>query len=92
VSSVTTLDDYSVEDGTRDNGLDQCPHCQQKFGGHDGSFGAVVDSNGRTFDNIYETDPNKGPWFCPDCFDELETNRKSAENVTLDAFAGGDSA
>lgn len=80
--------DYDKEDGYNpDNGLEHCPLCEQQFGGQGGHLGEVYDQNGRRFEHFMNTDSTKGPFFCPDCWPELERNQKQSENKSLGEFA-----
>lgn len=86
--SEPTTDDYDKSDGWSDEqGCEICPHCELLYSGNGGYMGTVYDSRGRQYEHFYDTDPGQGPFFCPDCFEELDTNRKAAENATLEGFA-----
>jgi len=80
--SDATPSDYEVEDGLNDGAIDQCPHCGQSLYPHDHS-GPVYDPNGREYHGIMDTDPKDGPFFCRECWRELDANRKQQENQTL---------
>lgn len=80
--------DYEREDGwDADRALNLCPHCETIYSGNGGYLGPVYNQDGKEFETYLDTDPNKGPWFCRDCWDELEANRKQAENAQLGEFA-----
>jgi uncharacterized Zn ribbon protein len=81
--------DYDSDDGWGDNGLEQCPHCGDQLGGESGRHEDVYDQRGRHFEHFLDTDSSKGPFFCPDCWEELDRNRKAAENDTLEAYTDG---
>ena len=85
---VTTPDDYDASDGYDDErGLECCAHCQMAFGGQSGHHGAVYTKAGRRFEAFFNSDPMDAPLFCPDCWDELDANRRAVENHGLGDFA-----
>lgn len=80
--------DYDASDGWDDqNGLEKCPHCGKQYGGQSGHFGAVYTQGGRKFDHFTDTDPGDGPFFCPECWPELQANQRAIENRSLEDFA-----
>lgn len=79
--------DYTAEDGCKDNGTEKCPHCGLEYSGEGGYHATVFDQQGREYANFLDTDPGKGPFFCPECWDELETNKKASENQSLGDYA-----
>ncbi|WP_311171776.1 hypothetical protein [Halobellus ordinarius] len=79
--------DYDTDDGWTDDGLEQCPHCETTLAPQTGKHAPVYDGRGRKFDTIYDTDPNNGPFYCADCWPELEANQKASENQSLGRFA-----
>ena len=79
--------DYDGEDGFGDDGLEKCPYCDKQLGGETGHNGEVYDSNGRRYDHLLNTEPGSGPFFCPECWSELEANQKASENQSLGDFA-----
>lgn len=82
-----TPDDYDIDDGyNSDSGLEECPHCDTHYSLNGGYTGTVYDQQGREFDIFLDADPEQGPFFCPGCWDELETNRKREENNSLEAW------
>jgi len=74
--------DYDASDGIGDGGIEQCPHCGTSYdlGNH---TGPVYDSSGRKYGNLLDTDPGNGPFFCPECWPELEANRKATKHRQL---------
>lgn len=76
-----TVSDYEPKDGfNSENGMDQCPHCREDFA----PVGdPCLTKDGQRYDHITDTEPSNRPFFCPECWDELETNRKQKENQTL---------
>jgi len=84
--SDVTPNDYEPSDGVGYNGIDECPHCGQSLHPEDHA-GIVYDSDGVEYEHITETDPTDRPFFCPNCWDELEANRKAQENQQLGDFA-----
>ena len=83
-----TVDGYDKEDGWyKDAGIEQCPHCETPHSPNGGYVGVVFDKHGTRFDTLYESDPKQGPYFCADCFEELETNRRKQQNIGLGEFA-----
>jgi len=74
--------DYDSRDGIGDGAIDICAHCERSLHPHDYS-GTVYDTDGREYDHITDTDPNNRPFFCGDCWEELERNRNQQENATL---------
>lgn len=84
----TLPSDYDTQDGwDDDNGIDVCPHCELVYSPNGGHMGEVFDQSGRKYEHYLNTEPGDGPFFCPDCWDELETNRKASENNSLEDFA-----
>jgi len=76
--------DYDKGDGfNEDNGLWECPRCGVIYSGNGGYIGPVYDQQGHEYDTYLDTTPGQGPWFCADCWAELEVNQKQAENATL---------
>lgn len=79
--------DYDKDDGYDDEqGFEKCPHCGQKLGTETGHLGTVYDQRGREYEHFHNTDPGQGPFFCPDCWPELERNEKQSENTALEEF------
>jgi hypothetical protein len=83
----TLPSDYDASDGMGDNGIEQCPHCGQSYSPNGGHTGPVYDDRGREYETHLDTDPGDAPFFCPDCWPELEANRKASENKQLEDFA-----
>jgi len=81
--------DYDGDDGWGENGLEQCPHCGDQLGGEAGRHEDVYDQRGRHFEYFLDTDSSKGPFFCPECWEELDRNRKAAKNDSLEAYTDG---
>lgn len=85
--------DYDTEDGwNKDSGLEYCPHCEKQFGAEGGYHGTVYDQSGRRYEYFLNTEAGNGPFFCPDCWDELRVNQRAQENQSLAAFNQGDPA
>lgn len=83
-----TPQDYDAEDGwDDDSGIEVCPHCETHLGGQGGIHGPVVDQRGREFESLYDTEPGAGPYFCTECWPELEAEQRSQENHGLSDFA-----
>lgn len=84
---------YGADDGYDDSrGIDMCPHCETALSANDGIVGPVYDKQGRAFETIYDTDPTERPFFCPDCFAELDRNEKRQTNATLNQYMTADTA
>jgi len=84
----TLPDDYDKADGFNDQqGIEQCPHCETVYSPNGGYAGPVYDQRGREFEYHIDTEPGQGPFFCEDCWPELATNQKQAENQSLGDFA-----
>lgn len=87
-SDGKTPGSYTEADGWDDKyGVDKCPHCNEPHWGSVSPEGTIYDKHGRKYDNIFNTDTSDGPFFCPDCWRELEANRKADENQSLGEFA-----
>jgi uncharacterized protein (UPF0212 family) len=67
-------------------GYDQCPICGNVFP-HDMRMEPVCDKHGREYEQILDTDPADGPFYCPECWERVETARKTAANTSLGEFA-----
>jgi len=79
--------DYDKEDGfSNEKGCEICPHCGSPWSMNGGNQGSAFDKQGREYEFYINTDPAKGPFFCADCWPELETNQKQSENKTLGEF------
>jgi len=84
----TLPDDYDKADGfNEEKAIEQCPHCEQTYSPNGGYLGPVWDQSGRRYDHHTDSDPSDGPFFCQDCWHELEANQKRAENQSLGDFA-----
>jgi len=83
MTDKTLAQDYDVGDGFVEVGLEQCPHCEMEYSPNGGYTGTVYDANGREYENYIFTEPENGPFFCPECWKELEANRKATENQSL---------
>jgi hypothetical protein len=91
MSDTDLPSDYDPGDSAGDNGQEVCARCSVTFSGQAGTHGPVFDQSGTRYESFYDTDPSSGPWFCPDCWMELEVNRKQQHHRTLtDSFGGGD--
>ena len=83
-----TPSDYDRDDGwSESRGVEICPECTIIFSANGGYTGPVYDQNGRQYDHHMNTDPGDGPFFCPDCWEILEANRKAAENKSIEDYA-----
>lgn len=83
--SETTPDDYQASDGVDDALVDQCPHCERSL--HPDIYhGLVYKSDGTEYEHIMDTDAIDRPFFCPDCFKELDANRKANQHKTLGEY------
>lgn len=82
--SDTVPSDYDPHDGWDDEfGCDQCPHCETGLWPNTGYDDVVIDQDGNRYEHITDTELYDAPFFCPDCWDELETNRRAAENAAI---------
>jgi len=82
--SSKTPADYDREDGFNEqNGLEECPHCSKLYCGNGGYLGEVYGQDGQRYEFVLDTDPADGPFFCPDCWAELEANQKATEHKQL---------
>jgi len=88
MSDVALPSDYDEGDCLQENLLEQCPHCENSLNPRCYS-GQVFDKRGREYELITDTDPNERPFFCEECWPELEANRKRQTNHGLEAFGGG---
>lgn len=87
VLDPVTPGDYDASDGfNEENGLEHCPHCGKQFGGQSGHLGEVFDSEGNRYEHFYNSPPGQSPFFCPECWEELEANQKQSENRALGDF------
>jgi len=83
-----TPDDYDTDDGWNDQqGSEQCPHCESVWSFNGGMEGPAYRSDGTSYDFYSQADVGNGPFFCEDCWPDLEANRKRAENQSLGDFA-----
>lgn len=81
-----TPSDYDADDGLQDNLLEKCPHCDCQLGGAAAYMGPVYDSDGTEYKYITATDPADRPFFCANCWPELEANRRKAKNTSLTEY------
>lgn len=87
MSDTTLPSDYDTGDGwNEEQGCEQCPHCGTVYSPNSGHVGPVYDSDGREYEFHLDTDPGDGPFFCPDCWDELDANRRATENRQLTEY------
>lgn len=83
--------DFGHEDGWNDeSGHEECPVCGLTMGTENGYHEDVYDKHGRHYEFFLNTDAGDGPFFCPDCWPQLEANKKASENQTLADFVSGD--
>lgn len=87
MAELTLPSDYDKDDGWNDTkGCDQCPHCETIWSMNGGMQGPAYDSTGQRYKIYLDSDPADGPFFCQECWNELKTNRKRANNQTLGDF------
>ncbi|WP_256545384.1 hypothetical protein [Halobellus inordinatus] len=80
--------DYDAEDGfDSSRGVDTCPHCGVELAPQTGRHAPVFDQAGRKYGTIFDTDPMDRPFFCEECWQELDANQKASENESLERFA-----
>lgn len=53
-----------------ENGLERCPICGLTFGGQAGHLDDVYGPEGTHYDHFYDSPPDEGPFYCPECFEE----------------------
>lgn len=81
---MTLPNDYDPSDGFNDSkGCEQCPHCNRIYSSNGGYIGPVYDQQGTRYEFWHDTNPSESPFFCPDCWEELDANRKREENESL---------
>jgi len=82
-----TPDDYDSADGWSDDDetVEVCARCEMVLG-NPVFKSPIYDQSGREFGNLYETEPGTGPFFCADCWHELDTNRRANEHQQLGEF------
>lgn len=79
--------DYDRGDGfNKENGLEECPHCDKLYCANGGYIGEVYDKQGQKHESFLDTNPADGPFFCPDCWAELDANKKASEHYQLTEF------
>lgn len=84
---MTTPNDYDASDGWDDEeGAECCPHCGQVWHMESGAKGPVFTNDGREYEYYTESDPGDGPFFCADCYADLDANRKRQQHRTLGEF------
>jgi hypothetical protein len=71
---------------------DRCERCDTDLWYHDLPT-PVVDASGRYYEHVTEADPGARLW-CPDCWQEHQTERRASQNRSLAAFGneGGEQA
>ncbi|RLM88161.1 hypothetical protein D3D02_13195 [Halobellus sp. Atlit-38R] len=80
--------DYDAEDGfDSSRGVDTCRHCGVELAPQTGRHAPVFDQAGRKYGMIFDTDPMDRPFFCEECWQELDANQKASENESLERFA-----
>lgn len=78
--------DFGASDSWADNGLNCCANCEMQLGGQGGHFGEIVTEAGVRYDDIYESDPDEAPFFCPDCWREVRTQVRAERNQSINDF------
>lgn len=83
-----TPSDYEIDAGWSDSkGAEICPECRIVYSPNGGYTGTVYDRQGRRYEYHSDTAPKDGPFFCPDCWEILEANRKASENKSIEDYA-----
>jgi len=82
-----TPDDYDSADGwsDTDDTVEVCAHCDTVLGAPN-MLSPIFDQSGREFESLYATEPGDGPFFCKDCWRELDANRRANEHQQLGEF------
>lgn len=84
---MTTPDDYDAGDGWDETTASECcPHCETVWSPNGGMIGPAFDASGTKHESYFDTDPGDGPFFCEDCWKELDANRKRDQHRTLGEF------
>lgn len=82
-----TPSDYDKDDGwSESKGVEICPHCEIIYSPSGGYSDSVYDKRRRQYEHHLDTDPGDGPFFCPECWDELQTNQKASENKSIEEY------
>lgn len=82
--SDSTPDDFSPESGWDDDrGVELCPVCERTLGAETGYHGEVFDQDGNRYEFFLDTDPAEMPFFCADCWADLEANQRASEHKQL---------
>ncbi len=73
-SHAPTVFDYIRSDGRTAAQEPQCPHCETRFHSEHRDSESVIDRHGESYPSI-DVPTHDGPFFCPPCWADLETNR-----------------
>jgi len=87
MTDKTPSDFESIDGWIEDSALEKCPVCERVYSGNGGYVETVYDQQGKEYDHYLDTEPGDGPYFCADCWPELEANRKAKENKSLEEYA-----
>lgn len=86
-SDVLNPADYGSEDGWDESrGIECCPVCGTIYSANGGYVGTVYDEDGTEYGHICDTDPDDGPYFCAECWDEMQVKQAQANHKPLTAF------
>ena len=66
---------------------DKCQRCGEGLP-YDDIPTPCVDSAGQRYEHVTDSEPGTRLW-CPDCWDERETERRASENKSIVEFGGG---
>lgn len=80
------LDDYDAWND--DNGIEQCPGCEELFTGNGGYLGEVYDTEGTHYESVLDADP-EDRLYCPDCWKDHLNARREVQNEPLDGYGDG---
>ena len=81
---VEPLDEYTKSEGYLE-GEEICPVCGE-YWLPPNLTDPCITADGERYENIAMTDPDSGPYFCPDCYERAKVEQMKRDNTTLGVY------